>query len=115
MLIVFRRQKLTIDQFEPIDIIGRGAFGEVRLCRWTKNNQLVAVKKMKKTEMVFKNQISHVKAERDVLAAADNPWIVQLICSFQDEKFLYLVMEYLAGGDLMTLLMQKDILSEKEA
>ena len=70
---------------------------------------------MKKTEMVFKNQISHVKAERDVLAAADNPWIVQLICSFQDEKFLYLVMEYLAGGDLMTLLMQKDILTEKEA
>ncbi len=70
---------------------------------------------MKKTEMVFKNQIEHVKAERNVLAMADNPWIVQLICSFQDEKFLYLVMEYLAGGDLMTLLMQKDILSEKEA
>merc|ERR1712151_382696 len=65
--------------------------------------------------MVFRNQIAHVKAERDVLAAADNNWIVQLLCSFQDDKYLYLVMEYLPGGDLMTLLMEKDILSEKEA
>lgn len=71
-----KRQKLSIKDFKSIDIIGRGAFGEVRLCRWEKTGQLVAVKKMKKTEMVFKNQIAHVKAERDVLAAADNPWIV---------------------------------------
>jgi len=50
-----------------------------------------------------------------VLAHANIPWIVDLICSFQDDKFLYLVMEYLPGGDLMTLLMKKDILSEDEA
>ena len=56
-----------------------------------------------------------MKAERDVLAEADTNWIVQLLCSFQDDKYLYLVMEYLPGGDLMTLLMEKDILSEEEA
>jgi serine/threonine kinase 38 len=55
--------------------------------------------------MVKKFQMGHVRAERDVLALADNQWIVELICSFQDEKYLYLVMEYLPGGDLMTLLM----------
>jgi serine/threonine kinase 38 len=54
-----------------------------------------------------------VRAERDILAHADNPWIVELKCSFQDEKYLYLVMEFLQGGDLMTLLMEKDILSEE--
>lgn len=43
------------------------------------------------------------------------PWVVELKFSFQDDKYLYLVMEYLAGGDLMTLLMKKDILSEDEA
>ena len=53
--ITSRRQKLSIKDFTSIDIIGRGAFGEVRLCRWKKTNQLVAVKKMKKTEMIFKN------------------------------------------------------------
>ena len=70
---------------------------------------------MKKTEMIYKNQVAHVRAERDILAIASNPWIVELKCSFQDEKFLYLVMEFLQGGDLMTLLMEKDILSEDES
>ena len=65
--------------------------------------------------MEKKNQIAHVRAEKNILASAQNPWIVELKCSFQDDKYLYLVMEYLAGGDLMTLLMKKDILSEDEA
>ena len=67
---------------------------------------------MKKQEMIYKNQVAHVRAERDILALANNPWTVELKCSFQDDRFLYLVMEYLQGGDLMTLLMEKDILSE---
>ena len=65
--------------------------------------------------MVFKNQVTHIRAERDIMALADNLWIVELKCAFQDEKYLYLVMEFLAGGDLMTLLMKKDILTEEEA
>ena len=60
-------------------------------------------------------QVTHVRAERDILAKANYEWIVDLKCSFQDENHLYLVMEYLGGGDLMTLLMKKDILSEDEA
>lgn len=76
-------------------IIGRGAFGEVRVCRHKKTQEVVAIKKMKKTEMIYKNQVAHVRAERDILALAKNPWIVELKCSFQDEKFLYLVMEFL--------------------
>ena len=70
---------------------------------------------MKKEEMHKKNQILHVRAERDVLSEANNKWIVDLIYSFQDETYLYLVMEYLPGGDLMSLLMKRDILNEDEA
>lgn len=110
-----RRKKLSPKDFEPVAIIGRGAFGEVWVCRWKETNEIVAMKKMNKSEMEYKNQISHVRAERDILASAANHWIVELKCSFQDEKFLYLVMEYLPGGDLMTLLMKKDILAEEEA
>jgi len=109
------RAKITVKDFEPLKIIGRGAFGEVRVCRDRKTREVVAIKKMKKTEMIYKNQVAHVRAERDILAIASNPWIVELKCSFQDEKFLYLVMEFLQGGDLMTLLMEKDILSEDES
>ena len=110
-----QRQKQTVREYEPVKIIGRGAFGEVRLCRIIKTGELVAVKKMKKKEMVHKNQVQHVKAERDVLAKAKNPCIVNLRSSFQDDNYLYLIMDYLPGGDLMTLLMRKDILSEEES
>ena len=106
---------MSARDFEPVAIIGRGAFGEVRLCRWKDNGEVIAMKKMNKSEMEKKNQIAHVRAERNILASAQNPWIVELKCSFQDDKYLYLIMEYLAGGDLMTLLMKKDILSEEES
>eukprot|EP00357_Protocruzia_adherens_P002801 CAMPEP_0115036664 /NCGR_PEP_ID=MMETSP0216-20121206/42261_1 /TAXON_ID=223996 /ORGANISM="Protocruzia adherens, Strain Boccale" /LENGTH=540 /DNA_ID=CAMNT_0002416543 /DNA_START=89 /DNA_END=1711 /DNA_ORIENTATION=+ len=109
------RRRMTAREFQPLAIIGRGAFGEVRLCRHRDSSEVVAVKKMKKTEMVYKNQVAHVRAERDVLATSDTNWIVDLKYSFQDEKHLYLVMEFLPGGDLMTLLMRKDILSEEES
>jgi len=62
--------------------------------------------------MLKKNQVAHIRAERDVLALADNPWVVKLHFSFQDDKNLYLVMEYLQGGDLMTILMKYDVLSD---
>lgn len=109
------RKKITIYDFEPLTIIGRGAFGEVRVCRHKDSGEIVAMKKMKKQEMIYKNQVNHVKAERDVLVKAANEWIVNLKFSFQDEKHLYLAMEYLPGGDLMTLLMRKDILTEEES
>lgn len=70
---------------------------------------------MRKDEMYKKNQILHVRAERDVLSEAKIPWIVELRYSFQDEVYLYLVMEYCPGGDLMSLLINKDILTEDEA
>jgi serine/threonine kinase 38 len=56
-----------------------------------------------------------VKAERNLLAEVDSNCIVKLYCSFQDDEYLYLIMEYLPGGDMMTLLMRKDTLTEDEA
>ena len=81
-----RRKKLTPEDFDPVNIIGRGAFGEVRLCKWKETGEIVVIKKMKKSEMVFKNQVTHIRAERDVLAAANILWIVELKCSFQVAK-----------------------------
>ena len=57
-------------------------------------------------------QLAHVRAERDVLAESDSPWVVQLFYSFQDPIYLYLVMEFLPGGDLMTMLIKYDTFSE---
>ncbi|EIE21693.1 serine/threonine protein kinase 19 [Coccomyxa subellipsoidea C-169] len=109
-----QRQRLSSNDFEALKLIGRGAFGEVWLCREQKTGKTVALKKLKKSEMLRRGQVDHVKAERNVLAEVDHPFIVRLYYSFQDEEFLYLVMEYLPGGDVMTLLMRKDILSVEE-
>jgi len=53
-----------------------------------------------------------VRAERDVLAESNSPWVVQLFYSFQDPAYLYLIMEFLPGGDLMTMLIKYDTFSE---
>ena len=110
-----KRKKISIFDFEPLKIIGKGAFGEVRVCKYIPNGSIVAIKKMKKEEMHKKNQVLHVRAERDVLSEAKNEWIVDLKFSFQDQHYLYLGMEFLPGGDLMSLLMARDILPEKDA
>lgn len=62
--------------------------------------------------MLYKNQIKHLNAEKNLLKQADSEWVPKLYCSFQDNKYLYIVMEYLPGGDLMNLFIKKDIIKE---
>lgn len=59
-----------------------------------------------------RDQLAHVRAERDVLAQSDSPWVVTLHTTFQDKTFLYMLMEYLPGGDMMTMLIKYEIFSE---
>jgi serine/threonine kinase 38 len=103
------RQKLSIFQFDPINIIGKGAFGEVRVCKYKENGKIYAIKKMKKEIMNKKNQNFHVRTERDILKSTDSNWITKLHYSFQDEKYLYLVMDFCQGGDLMSYLIKEDV------
>jgi serine/threonine protein kinase len=98
-----------------LTIIGRGAFGEVRLCREKKSGNIYAMKKLKKSEMLRRGQVEHVRAERNLLAEVASHCIVKLYYSFQDTEYLYLIMEYLPGGDIMTLLIREDTLSENMA
>ncbi|XP_031284387.1 serine/threonine-protein kinase 38-like [Pistacia vera] len=110
-----QRHKMGADDFELLTMIGKGAFGEVRVCREKTTGHVYAMKKLKKSEMLRRGQVEHVRAERNLLAEVDSNCIVKLYCSFQDDEFLYLIMEYLPGGDMMTLLMRKDTLTEDEA
>lgn len=57
-------------------------------------------------EVWKRNQTAHVKAERDILSEADNEWVVKLHFSFQDKDNLYFVMNYVPGGDMMSLLIK---------
>ena len=114
------RKKISTADFESLAVVGRGAFGEVRLVRRKGKRddpltgQIYALKSMKKEMMVIKNQVNHVKAERDALAEAhdNNRWLTVLHFSFFDESHLYMVMEFLPGGDLMSLLIKEDTFNE---
>ncbi|XP_043720061.1 serine/threonine-protein kinase tricornered isoform X2 [Telopea speciosissima] len=107
-----KRHKICVDDFELLTIIGRGAFGEVRLCREKSSGNIYAMKKLKKSEMLSRGQVEHVRAERNLLAEVASHCIVKLYYSFQDADYLYLIMEYLPGGDMMTLLIREDTLTE---
>ena len=84
-----KRAKLNKRHFKKIKKIGVGAFGEVSLVRYvnsvnkSKSGGLYAMKTLKKSHVVEKNQVAHVIAEKDILAEADNEWIVKLYYSFQ--------------------------------
>ena len=109
------REKQTIREYESLSIIGRGAFGEVHVCREIKTGKIYAVKKIKKDVLLEKNQIIHIRSEQQFMSKVKSPWIVDLKASFQEDDYLYLIMEFCQGGDFMNLLIKKDILTEEEA
>ena len=82
----------------------------------TPHKEVYAMKVIRKSDMLRNCQEGHLRAERDFLVASENSrWVVPLISSFQDSTNLYLVMEYMVGGDFLGLLFRKDILKEKHA
>lgn len=94
----------SIKDFEIIKPISRGAFGSVYLAKKVATGDYYAIKALKKSDMIAKNQITNVKAERTILMnQASSPYVVKLYFSFQSKEYLYLVMEYLNGGDCATL------------
>lgn len=107
-----RRTRLSLEDFQTVKVIGKGAFGEVRLVQKKDTGKIYAMKTLLKSEMYKKDQLAHVKAERDVLAGSDSPWVVSLYYSFQDAQYLYLIMEFLPGGDLMTMLIRWQLFTE---
>ncbi len=92
-----KRAKMSMSQFDIVRPIGVGAFGVVSLVRKKDTHRLYAMKSLRKADVVRRNQVAHVKAERDILAEADNEWVVKLYYSFQDSECLYFVMEYIPG------------------
>lgn len=95
----------NINDFCIIKPISRGAFGKVFLgCKKANTDVMYAVKVMKKTEMINKNMVSQVLNERNALALTNCPFCVHLFYSLQTTSSIYLVMEYMVGGDLKSLL-----------
>lgn len=113
------RSKVSPDDFVEKAKLGKGYMGSVSLVEKRsptgERPDLFAMKKIKKSQVYQENHMAHVMAERDILAEADNEWIVKLHYSFQDERYLYFILEYLPGGDMIALLSEKGFFSEELA
>ncbi|RVX15173.1 putative serine/threonine protein kinase IRE4 [Vitis vinifera] len=109
------KERTSIDDFEIIKPISRGAFGKVFLARKRTTGDLFAIKVLKKLDMIRKNDIERILAERNILITVRNPFVVRFFYSFTCRDNVYLVMEYLNGGDLYSLLRKLGCLEEDVA
>ncbi|PAA56462.1 hypothetical protein BOX15_Mlig033204g1 [Macrostomum lignano] len=98
------------DDFQVVKLISNGAYGAVHLVRHKASRQRFAMKKVRKTHLVLRNQVDQAFAERDILSFADNPFVVSLFCTFETKKYLCMVMEFVEGGDCASLLKQIEVL-----
>ncbi|XP_078255050.1 serine/threonine-protein kinase MRCK alpha-like isoform X1 [Rhinoraja longicauda] len=99
-----KQMRLHKEDFEILKVIGRGAFGEVAVVKLKNAEKVFAMKILNKWEMLKRAETACFREERDVLVNGDSQWITTLHYAFQDDNYLYLVMDYYVGGDLLTLL-----------
>uniref|UniRef100_A0A8C8SJ41 Rho-associated protein kinase n=1 Tax=Pelusios castaneus TaxID=367368 RepID=A0A8C8SJ41_9SAUR len=104
-----RALQMKAEDYDVVKVIGRGAFGEVQLVRHKTSQKVFAMKLLSKFEMIKRSDSAFFWEERDIMAFANSPWVVQLFCAFQDDRYLYMVMEYMPGGDLVNLMSNYDV------
>uniref|UniRef100_A0A8C7P846 non-specific serine/threonine protein kinase n=1 Tax=Oncorhynchus mykiss TaxID=8022 RepID=A0A8C7P846_ONCMY len=108
-MVKMRDLQIKLEDFDKVKMIGRGAYGEVQLVRHKASQKVYAMKQLSKFEMIKRSDSAFFWEERDIMAFSNSPWVVQLCCAFQDDLHLYMVMEYMPGGDLVTLTMNYDM------
>merc|ERR1719158_1459163 len=100
----FKTKPPSEDDFEVTKLISNGAYGAVYLVKHKETRQRFALKKINKHNLILRNQVEQVFAERDIMSFTDNPFVVSMYCSFESRKHLCMVMEYVEGGDCANLL-----------
>ncbi|CCF57344.1 hypothetical protein KAFR_0C03520 [Kazachstania africana CBS 2517] len=104
----------SIKDYDIIKPISKGAYGSVYLAKKKLTGEYFAIKVLKKSDMIAKNQIMNVKSERAIMMIqSDKPYVAKLFATFQNKDNLFLVMEYLPGGDLATLIKMMGTLPNK--
>ncbi|QEU59191.1 Rim15 [Kluyveromyces lactis] len=106
----------SIRDYDVIKPISKGAYGSVYLAKKRVTGEYFAIKVLKKSDMIAKNQVTNVKSERAIMMVqSDKPYVARLYATFQNKENLFLVMEYLSGGDMATLIKMMGNLPEKWA
>jgi serum/glucocorticoid-regulated kinase 2 len=107
--------KLTIDDFTVIKVVGKGSYGKVLLVKKNDDNTTLAMKVLKKKHMIKRNQVEHTKTERSILELVKHPFIIQLRYAFQTQVKLYFVVDYCPGGELFFHIQKVERFNEEAA
>ena len=104
--------KYSLEDFEILRTLGTGSFGRVHLVQSKHNQRFYAVKVLKKLQVVKMKQVEHTNDERRMLQEVKHPFLVTLWGTFQDSKNLYMVMDFVEGGELFSLLRKSQVRCE---
>eukprot|EP00917_Polyrhabdina_sp_WS-2016_P024418 GHVP01052870.1.p1 GENE.GHVP01052870.1~~GHVP01052870.1.p1 ORF type:complete len:244 (+),score=28.59 GHVP01052870.1:168-899(+) len=97
-------KKFKLEDFTVVRTVGTGSFGRVFLVK-SKENPVgppMAIKRLKKAEVIRQKQVEHILSEKKILQSVRHPFIVSSVGSFKDDRYLYLVMEFVVGGEFFT-------------
>lgn len=98
------QKQFKFADLEVTRTLGTGSFGRVCLALHRPTGVYYAMKRLRKSDVVRLKQVEHTNNERSLLASVDHPFLVRMVCTFQDERHLYIILDYISGGELFSLL-----------
>jgi len=100
----FPKFNYELDDFIVLQTIGMGSFGRVHLARLKANGEYYALKVMKKEDIIQYKQVEHILNEKHILEEINHPFIINMLCGFQDNTNIYIATEFSCGGELFSFL-----------
>ena len=112
--IYLQDDSITLDQLTYLISLGSGSYGNVSLVKTTKKNYLYAIKNISIKQTLYNNLTANIELEKSILLSIDHPFIVKLVKTLKDDKFLYFLMDYIRGKELFDVIRDIDILSKSQ-
>lgn len=106
-------KKVCTDDFELLTVVGKGSFGKVMQVRKKDDGKIYAMKVLRKEAIIARKQVAHTRAEKQILQKIQHPFIITLHWAFQTEDKLYLILDFVNGGELFFHLKREGRFSEK--
>jgi len=109
----FPKFQYELDDFIILQTIGVGSFGRVHLARLKANGEYYALKVMKKEDIIQYKQVEHILNEKHILEEINHPFIINILCAFQDNTNIYIATDFSCGGELFSFLRAQRVHNNK--
>jgi len=110
-----KKEKVSVDDFDLLNLLGKGSFGKVMQVRKKDTGRIFAMKVLDKKHILDHGEVQHTRSEKNILQKVHHPFLVNLVYSFQTDDKLYLVMDYVNGGEMFFHLQKDKRFSEERS